>query len=280
MFALMFAASRLAAQNSSDPTSSSATPLAFQAASIKVDQSSNGHNSMDINLPGGRMRAINYSLELLMGEAYQLPASRVLGAPSWFTSEYFDIDATAGEDSTDDQNRLRLRALLADRFKLALHHETRRLPVYDLVLSKAGQLGPQLHLDSEKCGQELPAATPGYPVPTPKLDCGDISGGTTPNRVHFSARDITMDQFLTTLTGNGSHPNVDRPIVDKTGIAGNIDCTIEFAPPTLTAANSQSQNQLSSLPTALEEQLGLKLKSDTGPVDVIVIDHVEQPSAN
>jgi uncharacterized protein (TIGR03435 family) len=257
----------------------------FDAASIKVDKSGSGRHSISTNLPGGRLRAINVSLAGFMTAAYQVSASRIVGAPEWFDSEYFDIEATSEGDNSGDENRLRLQSLLADRFKLVIHNETRDLPVYALVLAKPGKLGPQLHLDNQKCDDtSLPAPTSNFPMPpgtTPSsLKCSDLSGGTTLDRVHYAGRNISRERFVETLAGSASRPNVDRPIVDETGLAGNFDFTLEFAPFSGPDVAASSSSALPSIFTALEEQLGLKLKTETAPVEVIVIDHVEQPSQN
>ncbi len=156
----------------------------FDAASIKVDKSGSGRHSINPDLPGGRLRAINFSLAGFMTAAYRVSASRIVGAPEWFDSEYFDIDATSEGDNSGDENRLRLQSLLADRFKLVIHHETRDLPVYALVLAKPGKLGPQFHLNNQKCDDPSPPATsPGYPArwnsAGASLNCGDLSGGTS-----------------------------------------------------------------------------------------------------
>jgi uncharacterized protein (TIGR03435 family) len=276
---------RVRAQSQPAPAQTTAAPSSsFEAASIKINRSGSGRHSLSPNLPGGRLRAINVSLAGLMMSAYQAPATRILGAPSWFDSEYFDIDATSEGDNSGDENHVRLQTLLADRFKLVIHHETRQLPIYALVLAKPGKLGPQLHLDGEKCDDSSPADSPGFPplpgTTPPSLKCSDLSGGVNPDRAHYSGRNISMERFLETLAGSASRPNVDRPVVDQTGLSGNIDFTLEFAPQSVVDTGAPGPSALPSIFTALEEQLGMKLKTETGPVDVIVIDHVEEPSEN
>jgi uncharacterized protein (TIGR03435 family) len=261
----------------------------FDVASIKPNKTGSGRHSLSLDMPGGRVRAINVSLAGFMTAAYQVPASRILGAPAWFDSEEFDIEATSEGNPTEDQNRLRLQSLLTDRFKLAMHHETRQLPLYALVLAKPGKLGPQLHLDDEKCGPSpaaplsaSPAAGSSSSTPS-SINCGDTSGSMTSGRVRVLGRAVTVSELVMTLAGSPSNPNVDRPIVDRTGLTAAIDFTLEFAPLQLTFLSSQPGTDASALPsifTALQEQLGLKLEAQTGPVDVLVIDHVEEPSPN
>jgi uncharacterized protein (TIGR03435 family) len=221
---------------------------------------------------GGRLRGINVSLSQLMLAAYKVPHSQITGAPSWFDSEYFDLEAThedPGPDdaATDDGNQLRLQALLADRFKLAVHHESRQMPIYALVLANPPKMGPNLHINTENCDTS-----------SPTTKCSDLTISYGMRRTDYEGRNISMQRFLLTLAGTPSFPAVDRPLVDETGITGNVDFALQFAP--FTDAGTYPEGAvLSSLPTALDDQLGLKLKSTTGPVDVIVIDHVEEPSA-
>lgn len=265
-----------------------ASPPVFDAASIKINNSGNGRHSLSLNLPGGRIRAINVSLAGFMTAAYQVPASRIIGAPSWFDSKYFDIDAISGApnegNATFDQNRLRLQSLLADRFNLTIHHETRQLPAYALVLVSPGKFGPHLQIDDEKCAPAPPTTTSAYPVKSDggvsSLNCGDVSGRGSSNSTQYLGRAVTMDRFLAVLAGPPAEPNIERPIIDATGITQRIDFDLQFARFNGAATDASSATSFPSLSTALQDQLGLKLQSETGPVDVIVIDHVEEPTTN
>jgi uncharacterized protein (TIGR03435 family) len=175
---------------------------------------------------------------------------------------------------------------LTDRFKLVTHHETRQLPIYALVLAKPGKLGPQIHLNNEKCDPSPPTSSQGFQASagtTPSLNCGDTSEQATPNRVRLAGRKVAMDQLSVALAGPASSPNIDRPVEDRTGLSGTIDFTLEFAPLQLASSSPQPGADASeppSLSTALLEQLGLKLEPRRGPVDVLVIDHVEEPTPN
>jgi uncharacterized protein (TIGR03435 family) len=270
-------ASAPAAQSTETPT------LAFDVASIKLDKSGSGRHSISTNLPGGRLRAINVSALELMSVAYDAMASRILNAPPWFNSAYFDIDATADDDTTTpEQNEVRMQALLAERFKLAMHRETRQLPVFALVLVKPGKLGPQLQVDDGKCDSSQPWPPPSS-LPSGgtalSVSCGSIADNGNNSGSHAAGRSISMDQFLSALAGPTGYPRVDRPIVDRTGLTGPLDFTLDFAPTSVNPV-AADESALPSFFTALREQLGLELKSDTGPVDVIVIDHVEMPTEN
>ncbi len=124
----------------------------FNAVSIKPDKS--GDNRVMLRPePGGRFLATNATVEMLLNTAYQLKPHQLIGAPSWITSEHFDIEAKAESSIPFNQMRPMLQAMLADRFKLAVHHETRQVPQYSLGLVKEGKLGPRLvaHSDDVKC---------------------------------------------------------------------------------------------------------------------------------
>jgi uncharacterized protein (TIGR03435 family) len=244
----------------------------FDVASIKANKSGGGRHSISLDLPGGLATATNVSLQTMMTAAYQLPTGRILGMPGWSDSLYFDIQARADGNPGIDQKRLMLQSLLADRFKLALHHETRQLAVYALVLAKPGKLGPQLHANNEKCPDPPPESSP----PT----CNNLTVNGTPGKMSFVGQKTTMEHFVANL-GSASARNLDRPIVDRTGLTGTFDFSLEFASG-LTASQPGASDPSAppSIFTALQEQLGLKLVPETGPVDVLVIDHVEQPSEN
>lgn len=215
---------RSAPPQGSAPVIAASHTLTFDAASIKSDISGNGGHSLSVNLMGGRLRGVNVSLAQLMLAAYKVPHEEIVGTPPWFDSEYFDVEATheaPGPDdpATDDGNQIRLQALLADRFRLMVHRETRQMPIYALVLSNPPKLGPNLHVNKEHCDTSSP---------TTKCSALTIGYGTT--RVHYEGRNIPMKRFLLTLAGTPTFPSVDRPLVDETGITGNLDFSIEFAP--------------------------------------------------
>ena len=258
----------------------SGTKTSFDVASIKENKSGIGRHSLNLGLPGGRVRAINVSLAGLMTEAYQVAPNRILGAPSWFDSAQFDIEAASEDSPGVEGNRLRLQSLLGERFKLKFHHEMRPLRVYALVMAHAGAFGPQLRVNTEQCEPPPPALSPGLaPLSVPSsLNCGDVSENTTPREARYAGRKITMDKLLIALAGPTSDPNIDRPIVDRTGLSDSLDFSLRFAPSML--ASSDEGDSLPPFARALEEQLGLKLEARTDFVDVIFIDHVERPSPN
>jgi len=208
--------------------------------------------------------------------------------PDWAERERFDIEAQAPEGTTKDQMRMMMQSLLAERFKFAMHWETKQEPVYDLVFIKPGKMGPQLRLyskDEEPC----PDAPPATPYGTnSKAGMATVSGGfpaicggiqplvaSSPEMHRIGSRNIKMSMFASSFTGEATA--VDRPIVDKTGIDGTVDFVLEYY--------RLSDNAPDVLPgptflEAIKNQLGLKLKADTAPVRRFVMDHIEQPTPN
>jgi len=260
---------------------------AFEVASIKPSKSGDQGTYLR-RQPGGLYRATNAPLRALIASAYlnQFPpkGERIFGGPGWIDTEYFDIEAKAEGNPSREEESLMVQSLLEGRFKLVVHHETRQLPIYALVLSKAGKTGPQLtmHSDDAKCTD--PAAGP-PPPPRPGETLPAFCGGffmiPGAGALRESGNRVTMDMMVQFLS-----QSVDRTVVDRTGLGGVFDFTLEFAPelgpgsqPGATASASDPSAP-PSIFTALQEQLGLKLESQKGPVDVLVIDHVEQPSEN
>ena len=191
--------------------------------------------SGDIYSPnGGLLSATNYPLTSYIQFAYKLPANQMLSLfpqlPKWATTERFDIQARAQGNPTKNQMRLMMQALLADRFKLAIHTESRQLPVFALVLVKPGKFGPQLrpHLDDPPCAPQLVVGSGdtiagGYPsacggiIPIEPSKDGDM---------RLAARNVTLALAASTLTGYG---NLNRPVLDRTGLTGTFDFFFEYA---------------------------------------------------
>jgi uncharacterized protein (TIGR03435 family) len=209
--------------------------------------------------------------------------------PKFVMSDRFDIEAHAGGNPTKDQMRLMMQSLLADRFKLAIHLETRQLPVFALVLDKTGKTGPQLqpYPDGTPCDSSQATGTGAAGGGPPQLVggvfpviCGGYAGmpSSVPGRIHVGARNVTIqiiaDQFPGLLN------TIDRPVYDRTGLTGTYDFSLEFSPEVPPGANFQADQSGPTFLEALKDQLGLKLESQTGPVDVYVVDHIEEPSPN
>lgn len=277
--------------------------MAFDVASVKPDTSNAPANSRfalgagDGYAPGGLFAAINQPLIVYLRFAYKLGQSDLLGLPAWVYNDRFDIEARAPGNPTKDQMRLMMQSLLADRFKLTTHTEKRTQRVLDLVLSKAGKTGPQLHVHANdgSCARPIAPRTPGAEspaAPSPasstsgfqltSIPCGSVGPipATVPGRSRIVGRRVTIariaGQLMNPFTG------LDRPVLDRTGLTGSFDFSLEWSLPTDSAQPPESL-PADTGPTfleALHEQLGLKLKSAKGPVDVLVIDHVEHPTKN
>jgi uncharacterized protein (TIGR03435 family) len=250
----------------------------------------------DVYVPnGGQFRALNFTLTELIEFAYKLTESQepflFSQLPKWATTDRFDIQGRAQGNPTKDQMRLMVQFLLADKLKLAAHYETRRVPVFAMVLDQPGKLGPllQKHPDDSPC-----TTNPQIPSPSPSSSpqfrdtrfpdaCGGIVNMTpsAPGRYRTGARNISMELFA------ASFPmgiDVDKPVIDRTGLTGKYDYALEFTA-TLTGSTPPSVASRRDLtaPTflqALKEQLGLKLEPQTGDVTVLAITYVEEPPAN
>jgi len=244
--------------------------------------------------PGGFFKA-DFPLLVYIEFAYKVELtpeqrdSALAHVPDWVRSQRFVIDAkTPMPNPTKDQIRLMMQSLLANRFKLAMHFETRDVPVYALVLAKPDTTGPRLraHEQGLACDAlwtappdpESPAVAPGGFVPK----CGNVNATYRPNHtVLLGARNIPIDHiplYLTSLYKFG------RPVIDQTGLKGTFDLSLNWTPDptstTLTQLDDESELQGPSFVDALKNQLGLKLKSVHAPVQFLIIDHVEQPSPN
>ena len=271
--------SQLAAQ-SAPP---GAAVSAFDVASIKPNNS--GSPMVMISpQPGGRFTATNVSVRMLILNAYQLPFFRVEGGPDWIQSDRFDVAAKAEGDPPPDQMRLMLQQLLADRFKLNVHRETREMPVFDLVISRRdGRIGPQLRPTKADCARVLPA--PGPPSPENPPLCGYF--GPAPGipmasgRSMVAIRGVTMDGFARFVS-----QAVRRSVIDRTGLSGYFDGEFDFAaelpppPPPPGIPDPFDRQAFPTIFTVVQEQLGLKLESTRGPVDVLIIDGAERPTAD
>jgi uncharacterized protein (TIGR03435 family) len=235
---------------------------------------------------GGVLRLTNWNFMPFIVFAYKLNANQYKSLtdqlPKWTKTERFDIEARAANSSpTKDQMRLMMQSLLADRFKLMVHTESRQLPVFALVLDKPGKLGPQLrsHSDDPPCApsdspEPLAKVGGGYPAM-----CGINLGGIASGRRNLTARDVPMELIGSWLGATGP---LSRPVFDQTGLRGTFDFKIEWTPKFNgpPPPNFQPDPSGPTFLEALKDQLGLKLESQTGPVDVLVIDHIEEPSPN
>lgn len=261
---------------------------AFEVASVKPNKSDEVLNSIGFQ-QGGRFTATNVPLRELIRVAFGIQSFQLIGGPSWIGSERFDIVAKADGDPPSGSMVVMIRRLLAERFKLIAHKERRTLQLYALVMADADRrLGPQLRASQVDCAVAMASARArsgspsGFPQPGERQLC-DLFVGFPPL---FSAGGVNMPQLATSLSRV-----VRRVVIDQTGLSGTFDFDLQWTPEGLPQrpADAVEPARLNgvdvdpngpSIFTALREQLGLKLEPQDGPVDVIVIDDVSQPTAD
>jgi uncharacterized protein (TIGR03435 family) len=269
---------------------SDAKPLSFDVASVKPTAPDTPPGTSTFTVAsGGRLLVTAWSLREIVRTAYQLPLYAQIISSEAILDSSFDIIAKSdgmpvyrfppGLNTPTHPVYPMLRTLLAERFKLATHLEKKTLPMYALVMNRpGGDLGPRLHRSTADCapinaarGSGAPSASapraPGDPLP-----CGIVGSVGPPMRVVGDSQ--SMANLIYVLSGYAG-----RNVIDRTGLSGLFSFTLEFtfdAPSQVSSADSNAP----SFFTAIREQLGLKLDSTTGPVDVLVIDHVERPTEN
>jgi uncharacterized protein (TIGR03435 family) len=289
---------------SSNLCAQSATPTSnrpsFEVISVKPHKEGPGSNNFGQS--GGHVSVKGASLQKLMAVAYNLPSlsevvNTVVGMPSWGVTDTFDIEAEAPGNPTPEQERLMFQSLLADRFNLALHHETEQRPIYALLFVKPGKFGLQLrpYSASDGCDQSSASQNPQQQPDSKRTDspvemaiaalqrfpCGRVVGGfLSPNdhtQVWSGGRKVNMDAIAASI---GTMEYTDRPIVNRTGVAGDFDFTVEWDSRVQDLQAGSANPSGLSLFEALSDQLGLKVESQKGSVDVLVIDKVERPTEN
>jgi bla regulator protein BlaR1 len=285
------------AQGATDWQTRAGGKMAFDVASIKPSKGAFVPSNFPLD-PSGDYGATNgrLSADETLAEyiefAYKVWGNEVQSRefshlPKWLNTDRYTIEARAATSNpTKDQMRLMVQALLADRFRLAAHFEVREVPVFELRLAKSGKPGPKLisHADGPPC--DKPDASPVADVPSFHFVCHTFSPfldlGTT---LTLGSRDVSMDVLAGTLSEALAGPLAfGRPIIDKTGLTGRFDFTLEFARERRAPAGADSPVASDPIgPTPLEalrDQLGLKLDSTKAAIPILVIDKVERPSEN
>jgi bla regulator protein blaR1 len=256
--------------------------LAFEVVSIKPNKSTEpGFVGFQ---PGGRFTATRVTVKQLISLAYArdnaLRDFQIVGGPRWSETDHFDVQAKAeatvdGRERSSQELFAMIQALLTERFALRAHRETRPLPIYALVVDSAGTLGPRLRPAEWDCYAPPGATPPAPPAGKPDLPCG---GGGSAGRLTGRGMPIAM------MLGSLSRV-VGRMVEDRTGLAGAFDWDLEWTPMPGEPAPPPRPGDPAGVPTdkpwiltAIQEQLGLKLESTRGPVEVVVIDSVQRPS--
>lgn len=251
----------------------------FEVASVKPNVDGPG-KMQTTTRPGGVFLAVNTPLRLLIADAYigNQPGAidRIVGGPEWVQSARYDITAKAAREfrptppGPPAEMLLMIRSLLEDRFKLKVHREPRELPAYELVVIRPGAAG--LRKSDVDCDALFAAGQVTRPEAGIRPRCGISNGPVGPTGdIGLIAGAFSMSQFAQFLQRQG------RPVIDKTGLSGRYDFDLAFAPLGSSAPDAPSDPARPTFFVALEEQLGLKLQSTKGPLDVIVIDSIEQP---
>ena len=230
------------------------TPLVFEVASVKPNRT--GANDTHIGHDGATLTMTNVTLRYCILRAYSVADAQVSG-PAWLDSDRFDIVAKAGADAQHDQSRLRLRSLLADRFKMTLHREKKESSIYALVPARGGL--------------KIPAEPANLP------DGGNLSSGPG----HVTAKGASMAHFAEFLSG--PRAALGRVVVDQTGLTGAYSFDLDWTPDDAEVRRQErlERNAPPSLPTALQETLGLRLEPRKAPVEILIVDHAERiPTGN
>jgi uncharacterized protein (TIGR03435 family) len=247
------------------PPKPAAARLQFEVASVKRNNS--GDRRLGFNGSDGKYSATNAPLSVVIQQAYKVQPFQIIGAPAWVDSERYDIEARAEDTQRSEQIGPMLQSLLEERFKAAMHGETRDLPVYFLTVAKNGS-----KLKSGPCLTK----EPNTPVPSSQIQslCGFVRMGNG----SIKATGLRIEYLAEYLSGI-----LNRKVLDRTGLAGGFDIDLKWTPDVSTSFNSQEPAPSPDGPsifTAIEEQLGLKLESGKAPIDVLVIDHIDHASNN
>ena len=278
-----------------------------QRSNIPLD-SGNIYSTIDPRdartVASGSFTAINQPLWRYIVFAYKLSGTQELAlrfsffsslksnAPAWVTGGFdasadrFNIEARAPGNSNIEQMRLMMQVLLADRFHLVVHHEIRDAPVFGLTLVHAGATGPnlRLHPASDTCpdatSQPDKANSPSVSSAVEDLPpvCGAIAHVLSSTNPHssFGGRGVPISLLATSLPTMTGMAIIPRPVVDRSGLAGLYDFTLQWA----SFPNPETGDTAASFRAALKSQLGLELKPTQAPIDILVIDHVDHPSEN
>lgn len=233
-----------------------ATPPAFEVASVKPSTEQDRVIGM-FTYPGGRVTVTNYTLKMLIHEAYAIEDYKILGGPHWTETERYNLEAKPAASSTlskwvpanlktppNPEMRQMLQTLLAERFQLKLHREPKKESIYALAVAKGG---PKLKEPKDTAQQPFVSFLPHG----------------------LRGQNATMDLLVERLARI-----VGRPVLNQTGVNGNFDFLLDYPP------DDAGTDVETLLLSALPEQVGLKLETQSGSIEVIVIDHAEKASAN
>lgn len=244
------------------PAQEPASRPKFDVASIKPSHA--GDLSYGFKFTPHRFEAQNSPVRFLIQFAWKVEDFQLSGGPGWAAFDRYNIEAVTDKDASMEQFRLMMQALLEDRFQLQLHHETRESQVYALVPTKGG-----IKLQASKQNSDAP--------PDQASSAPRVNGTWSASSNGMDATAITMEAFATALS-----QMMGRKVVDKTGYTEKFDLHLKWADPSTPGLEPDDSTSVTgqSVFTVLQQQLGLKLESTKGPVDLLVIDRLERPSEN
>ena len=252
----------------------------FEVTSVKP--AALGGRGMRVSTsPGGTLTVSNMDVKELIVIAYHVQPYQIVGASGWMESQRFDLMAKPDHKPKEGELDLMFQALLADRFGLVIHRETKELPIYGLVVAKSGKLGPGLVPATEgSCvafDRTNPPA-PSVPGTAPPKYCGSFMM----SRTGMAGTGVPIATLVNTLSRS-----LGRTVVDQTGLSGSYNINLEFTPEDNPAVALPTDGPKppptdvdSAIFTALQEQLGLKAVPQKGPVQILVIDKVKKPEEN
>ena len=229
---------------------SGAAPAKYDVASIKPNTDNDSRFAFRIE-PGGSLSATGITLQRLMMSAFNVQNFRIVGGPDWLTTRRWDVQARPDRPAPLDQIRPMLRTLLETRFHLHSHSEIRQLPLFELSVDRRGSKVPPV---------KDPAAKPDVRLGPGSIQLTNNTAATFASQLSYS---------------------LNRPVVDRTNLSGKFDFALRWTPdPSETADQPAATPNGPSIFTAVSEQLGLRLKAERGPVEVIVVDDAQLPPAN
>ena len=251
----------------------SAQKVSFEVTSIKTNNSGSSSSSTSVDDNSGYVRMTNVTARQVILQCYRLLSYQLIGSPDWINTARFNIEARADEETIGKMRRApatarsemmlqMIESLLEERFQLKVHRETRELPVFILTI---GRDGPKLQETVE--GRPGPSGLSAGSSRTNQIAAGAVMSGSG----------ITMEGLASMLASAAG-----RPVIDKTSLMGRYDFALKFAAtaPTTGPNNTATEPLGPSIFTAVQEQLGLRLESAKGPVEVLVIDSVQPPTEN
>jgi len=251
--------------------------LSFEVTSVKRNTA--GQTDMNFNiLPNGRFVANNVPTQLLVRVAHQVQPYQLVDAPGWLESERYNVEATPRSGVTLSFQTLppMLRTLLAERFQLSARTEVRQMPIYRLVRAPAdGKPGTHIERSAVDC-DALVGRKPGEQVAPPPSSRFGVMGCTMSTGVgRITMGGMTIQNLARELSGR-----VGRIVADATGLEGRWDLELQYTPdvtPGGAVGGAGSADAKPGLFTAVQEQLGMRLEADRGPVEVLIIDKIERP---